>query len=47
MVLANQFELKPSDVVYVDGNDLVRRSGFRNLIVPSVNAAWTGRAVSK
>lgn len=47
MVLANQFELKPRDVVYVDGNGLVRFSRVLNLLLPAINAGLTGAVLSK
>lgn len=47
MVLANQFELQPRDVVYVDGNSLVRFSRVLNLLLPAINAGLTGAIVSK
>ncbi|TCG05861.1 sugar ABC transporter substrate-binding protein [Paraburkholderia steynii] len=47
MILANQFELNPRDVVYVDGNGLVRLSRVLNLLLPAVNAALTGAVVAK
>lgn len=47
MVLANQFELQPKDVVYVDGNGLVRFSRVLNLLLPAINAGLTGAVVTK
>lgn len=47
MVLANQFELQPKDVVYVDGNGLVRFSRVLNLLLPAINAGMTGAIVAK
>nr|WP_236078306.1 polysaccharide biosynthesis/export family protein [Paraburkholderia nemoris] len=47
MVLANQFELQPKDVVYVDGNGLVRFSRVLNLLLPAINAGLTGAIVTK
>ncbi|WP_456152309.1 polysaccharide biosynthesis/export family protein [Paraburkholderia xenovorans] len=47
MVLANQFELQPRDVVYVDGNGLVRFSRVLNLLLPAINAGLTGAVVTK
>lgn len=47
MLLANQFELKPRDVVYVDGNGLVRFSRVLNLLLPAINAGLTGAVLSK
>ncbi|RDJ98648.1 polysaccharide biosynthesis/export family protein [Paraburkholderia lacunae] len=47
MVLANQFELQPKDVVYVDNGSLVRFNRVLNLILPAINAAVTGVIVAK
>jgi polysaccharide biosynthesis/export protein len=47
MVLANQFELQPKDVVYVDGNGLVRVSRVLSLLLPAINAALTGAVITK
>ncbi|MFM0300657.1 polysaccharide biosynthesis/export family protein [Paraburkholderia sediminicola] len=47
MILANQFELQPSDVVYVDGNGLVRFSRVLSLLLPAVNAGLTTAIVTK
>lgn len=47
MVLANQFELQPKDVVYVDSNGLVRFSRVLNLLLPAINAGLTGAVVAK
>ncbi|MFM0238864.1 polysaccharide biosynthesis/export family protein [Paraburkholderia phytofirmans] len=47
MLLANQFELNPRDIVYVDGSDLVRFSRVLSLLLPAVNAALTGAIVTK
>jgi len=47
MVLANQFELKPKDVVYVDGNGLVRFSRVLSLLLPAINAGLTAAVVTK
>jgi polysaccharide export outer membrane protein len=47
MVLANQFELQPKDVVYVDGNGLVRISRVLSLLLPAINAGLTGAVVTK
>ncbi|SDI96746.1 polysaccharide export outer membrane protein [Paraburkholderia steynii] len=47
MILANQFELNPRDVVYVDSNGLVRFSRVLSLLLPAVNAALTGAIVTK
>jgi polysaccharide export outer membrane protein len=47
MVLANRFELQPKDIVYVDGNGLVRFSRVLSLLLPAVNAGLTAAVVSK
>jgi polysaccharide export outer membrane protein len=47
MILANQFELQPSDVVYVDGNGLVRLSRVLSLLLPAINAGLTAAIVTK
>ncbi|WP_404824019.1 polysaccharide biosynthesis/export family protein [Burkholderia seminalis] len=47
MVLANQFQLKPQDVVYVDGNGLVRFSRVLSLLLPAINAGLTAAIATK
>ncbi len=47
MVLANQFELQPKDIVYVDGNGLVRISRVLSLLLPAINAGLTGAVLTK
>jgi polysaccharide export outer membrane protein len=47
MVLANQFELQPRDVVYLDNNSLVRFSRVLNLLLPLISAGLTGAVVGK
>lgn len=47
MVLANQFELLPNDVVYIDGNGLVRLSRVLSLLLPAINAGLTGAVVAR
>jgi polysaccharide export outer membrane protein len=47
MLLANQFDLRPNDVVYVDGNGLVRFSRVLSLLLPGISAALTGAVVTK
>ncbi len=47
MLLANSFELQPSDVVYVDNNGLVRFSRVLNLLLPAINAGLTAAVVTK
>jgi len=45
MAVADGFDLKPSDVVFVDASGLVRWSRVINLILPSAQAAATSRMV--
>ncbi|WP_233272641.1 polysaccharide biosynthesis/export family protein [Paraburkholderia acidisoli] len=45
MATADEFELKPSDVVFVDASSLVKWSRVVNLILPSTQAASAGRYV--
>jgi polysaccharide export outer membrane protein len=47
MVLANQFELQPKDVVYVGQGGLVRFNRVLNLLLPAINAAVTGAVLAK
>jgi len=47
MLLANQFELNPRDIVYVDSNGLVRFSRVLTLLLPAINAALTTAIVTK
>jgi polysaccharide export outer membrane protein len=47
MVLANQFELQPKDIVYVDSNGLVRFSRVLNLLLPGINAGLTAAIITK
>ncbi|RAR54207.1 polysaccharide export outer membrane protein [Paraburkholderia unamae] len=47
MVLANQFTLDPKDVVYVDGNGLVRFSRVLSLLLPAIDAGLTAGLVAK
>lgn len=47
MILANQFDLQPEDVVYIDGNGLVRFSRVLNLLMPAINAGLTAAIVTK
>ena len=47
MILANQFDLQPRDVVYVDSGNLVRFSRILSLLMPAVNAGLTAAVVAK
>ncbi|CAB3810315.1 hypothetical protein LMG27177_07134 [Paraburkholderia fynbosensis] len=47
MVLANRFELQPKDIVYVDGNGLVRFSRVLNLLLPGITAGLYAGLVTK
>ncbi|OLL32967.1 sugar ABC transporter substrate-binding protein [Burkholderia sp. SRS-W-2-2016] len=47
MLLANQFELQPKDIVYVGQGGLVRFNRVLNLLLPAINAAVTGVVVAK
>ena len=47
MLLANQFELQPKDIVYVGQGGLVRFNRVLNLLLPAINAAVTGAVLSK
>lgn len=47
MILANRFELQPNDIVYVDGNGLVRFSRVLSLLLPGINAGLTAGLVTK
>ncbi|PXW29166.1 polysaccharide biosynthesis/export family protein [Paraburkholderia caballeronis] len=47
MLLANQFELQPNDVVYVDNNGLVRFNRVLNLLLPAINAGVTSAVLAK
>jgi len=47
MVLANEFMLQPKDVVYVDGNGLVRFNRVLTLLLPAINAGLTGAVLAK
>jgi polysaccharide export outer membrane protein len=47
MVLANQFDLQPRDVVYVDSGSLVRFSRVLSLLMPAINAGLTAAIVTK
>jgi polysaccharide biosynthesis/export protein len=47
MILANRFDLQPKDIVYVDGNGLVRFSRVLSLLIPGINAGLTAGLVTK
>ncbi|MEI5999181.1 polysaccharide biosynthesis/export family protein [Paraburkholderia bengalensis] len=47
MVLANQFNLEPKDVVYVDNNGLVKFNRVLNLLLPAINAGVTAALLAK
>nr|WP_246355767.1 polysaccharide biosynthesis/export family protein [Paraburkholderia humisilvae] len=47
MLLANQFELQPKDVVYVDSTRLARFSRVLSQLLPAINAGLTAAVVSK
>jgi polysaccharide biosynthesis/export protein len=47
MLVAKEFDLQPKDVVYVDGNGLVRFSRVLSLLLPAINAGITAGLVAK
>ncbi|ACC72434.1 polysaccharide biosynthesis/export family protein [Paraburkholderia phymatum] len=47
MTLANEFQLEPKDVVYVDGNGLVRFSRVLSLLLPSYNAGMAAAYLAR
>jgi len=47
MLLANNFDLQPKDVVYIDNSGLVRFSRVLNLLLPAINAGLTAAIVTK
>jgi polysaccharide biosynthesis/export protein len=47
MLVAKEFDLQPKDVVYVDGNGLVRFSRVLSLLLPAINAGMTAGLVAK
>jgi len=46
MALADNFELKPNDVVFVDASSLVRWSRVVSLLVPTAQSASVGKALA-
>jgi polysaccharide biosynthesis/export protein len=47
MLVAKEFDLKPKDVVYVDGNGLVRFNRVLTLLLPAINAGLAAGLVAK
>ncbi|WP_256941237.1 MULTISPECIES: polysaccharide biosynthesis/export family protein [Burkholderia] len=47
MILANQFELEPQDIVYIDGSGLVRLHRLLSLLMPAMNAGLTAAIAAK
>jgi polysaccharide export outer membrane protein len=47
MILANQFELQPKDVVYVDSTGLARFSRVLSQLLPAINAGLTATVVTR
>ncbi|ANB77672.1 sugar ABC transporter substrate-binding protein [Paraburkholderia phytofirmans OLGA172] len=47
MTLASEFELLPKDVVYVDGNGLVRLSRILSLLLPAYNAGIAATVLTR
>ncbi|WP_260174711.1 MULTISPECIES: polysaccharide biosynthesis/export family protein [Paraburkholderia] len=47
MLVAKEFDLQPKDVVYVDGNGLVRFSRVLSLLLPAINAGMTAGILAK
>ena len=47
MLLANQFDLQPKDVVYIDNGPLVRFNRVLSLLLPAINAGLTAAIVTK
>lgn len=47
MLLANQFQLKPEDIVYVDNGPLVKFYRVLNMLMPAINAGLTAAILTK
>jgi polysaccharide biosynthesis/export protein len=47
MLVAKEFDLQPKDVVYVDGNGLVRFNRVLTLLLPAISAGLTAGLVAK
>lgn len=47
MLLAEDFELQPKDVVYVDGSGLVRFNRVLSLLMPLINTGLTAGVIAK
>jgi polysaccharide export outer membrane protein len=47
MILANQFDLQPKDVVFVDNGALVKFNRVLSLLLPAINAGLTAAVLTK
>jgi polysaccharide export outer membrane protein len=47
MLVAKEFELQPKDIVYVDGNGLVRFNRVLSLLMPLINTGLTAGVIAK
>jgi polysaccharide biosynthesis/export protein len=47
MLVAKEFELRPKDIVYVDGNALVRFNRVMTLLLPLINTGLTAGVIAK
>ena len=47
MLVANEFELQPKDIVYVDGSGLVRFNRVLSLLMPLINTGLTAGVIAK
>jgi polysaccharide export outer membrane protein len=45
--VANEFELQPKDVVYVDGSGLVRFNRVISLLMPLISTGLTAGVIAK